>query len=45
MVDEYNIGAQNQHAEGGAYEFHIHRAYIIHGTSVQHMHVLRVHHL
>ena len=29
MVDGYNIGARNQHADSGAYEFHIHRAYII----------------
>ena len=27
MVDGYNIGARNQHADSGAYEFHIHRAY------------------
>ena len=31
MVDGYNIGARNQHADSGAYEFHIHRAYIIYG--------------
>ena len=31
----YNSGARNQHMTGGAYEFHIHRAYIIYGyTSV-----------
>ena len=29
----YNIGAQNQHADSGTYEFHIHRAYIIYGGS------------
>ena len=29
MVDGYNIGARNQHADSGAYEFHTHRAYII----------------
>ena len=34
MVDGYNIGARNQHADSGAYEFHIHRAYIIYGTSL-----------
>ena len=35
MVDAgYNIGARNQHADSGAYEFHIHRAYIIYGPSV-----------
>ena len=33
MVDGYNIGAQNQHADSGAYEFHIHGAYIIYGTT------------
>ena len=32
MVDGYNIGARNQHADSGAYEFHIHRAYIIYGV-------------
>ena len=25
------IGARNQHTASGAYEFHIHRAYIIYG--------------
>ena len=34
MVDEFNIGAQNQHADSGAYEFHIHRAYIIYAFTV-----------
>ena len=34
MVDGYNIAARNQHAESGAYEFHIHRAYIIYDLSV-----------
>ena len=29
----YNSGARNQHTAGGAYEFHIHRAYIIYGYS------------
>ena len=33
MVDGYNIGARNQHADSGAYEFHIHRAYIIYGAA------------
>ena len=32
MVDGHNIGARNQHADSGAYEFHIHRAYIIYGV-------------
>ena len=27
----YNSGVRNQHMTGGAYEFHIHRAYIIYG--------------
>ena len=35
MVDGYNIGARNQHADSGAYEFHIHRAYIIYDESVK----------
>ena len=29
MFDRYSMGARNQHKAGGAYEFHIHRAYII----------------
>ena len=29
MVDRYNMGAQNQYTTGGAYEFHIPRAYYI----------------
>ena len=29
----YNSGARNQHTTGGAYEFHIHRAYIIYDTT------------
>ena len=28
----YNSGARNQHTTGGAYEFHIHRAYIIYAS-------------
>ena len=28
MVDGYSMGARKQHKDGGAYEFHIHRAYI-----------------
>ena len=31
----YNSGARNQHTTGGAYEFHIHRAYIIYGDIKQ----------
>ena len=27
------MGARNQHKVGGAYEFHIHRAYIIYGNT------------
>ena len=27
------IGARNQHTASGAYEFHIHRAYIIYGQT------------
>ena len=27
------IGARNQHTASGAYEFHIHRAYIIYGIT------------
>ena len=33
MVNGCNIGARNQHADSGAYEFHIHRAYIIYGLT------------
>ena len=36
MVDGYNIGARNQHADSGAYEFHIHRAYIIY-VEIEHI--------
>ena len=32
MVDRYNIGVQNQRADIGAYEFHIHRADTIYGV-------------
>ena len=35
----YNSGARNQHTTGGAYEFHIHRAYIIYVLT----HTLDVH--
>ena len=34
MVEGYRgIGARNQHKAGGAYEFHIHRAYIIYAAT------------
>ena len=36
MVDGYSIGARNQHADSGAYEFHIHRAYIIYAAMYLH---------
>ena len=29
------IGARNQHTASGAYEFHIHRAYIIYGLTLR----------
>ena len=29
------IGARNQHTASGAYEFHIHRAYIIYGITIR----------
>ena len=29
----YNSGARNQHTTSGAYEFHIHRVYIIYGQT------------
>ena len=42
MVDGYSMGARNQHKAGGAYEFHIHRAYIIYGYTRHKISVLMV---
>ena len=44
MVDGYNIGARNQHANSGAYEFHIHRAYIIYDPYLMTMHESTIQH-